>query len=115
MIFPPSSFEKVDYFPCELCGQDRNVDDLIEIKGHSVCPECAHLIQNDEINLPSKLFLKRPSSRAILIQLRDLLILIGFISIILFLVMRFPKKEMEQRSKTLEMLLKEEKRELHSK
>jgi hypothetical protein len=115
MIFPPSSFETTDYFPCELCGQERNGNELIDIKGHSVCPECAYLIQDESIDLPSILSRKKPSLRAILIQIRDLSILIIFIFSILLLVKQVSKKAMEHRSKNLETVLKESGREMPSK
>lgn len=52
---------------------------------------------------------------AILIQVRDFLILVGFILFVLFLVKEISKKAMAHRSLSLETVLKEESREIPSK
>ena len=70
--------------------------------------DCADLIRNDKILLPSRLSTSRPMLRAILIQLRDLSILIVFMLAFLFLLKLVFKREIIHREKPLDILLKEQ-------
>lgn len=73
-----------------------------------MCADCADLIRNDRIALPQKIRRTRPLFRAVLIESRDLLILLAFIGFVVFLVEGVSRKEMVHRSKPLDLLLKEQ-------
>lgn len=75
-----------------------------------MCADCADLIRNDQITLPPRIHKTRPLLRAVLIQARDLLILLAFIGLVVFLVERASRNEMVHRSKPLDLLLKEQNR-----
>lgn len=110
MILPPSVFEKMDASPCELCGKERYSNQLTKIRNHRVCADCADLIRNDQIALPPRIHKTRPLLRAVLIQSRDLLILLAFIGMVIFLVERVTRSEVVHRNKPLDLLLKEQSR-----
>ncbi len=108
VILPPSIFEKTDAAFCELCGKERYSNQLTKIRNHHVCADCADLIRDDRIALPPRIRRPRPLLRAVLIQVRDLLILFAFICLVVFLVERVSKREIAHRSKSLDLLLKEQ-------
>lgn len=108
VILPPSVFEKTDSSACELCGKERYSNQLTKIRNHNVCADCADLIRNDQIALPRRIRTIRPLFRAVLIQSRDLLILLAFICFVVFLVHLVSGKEIVHRSKPLDLLLKEQ-------
>jgi ribosome-binding protein aMBF1 (putative translation factor) len=110
VILPPSVFEKRDASPCELCGKEKYSNQLTTIRNHHVCADCADLIRNDLITLPPRIRKTRPLFRAVMVQSRDVLILLAFIGFVVFLVERVSKSERVHRDKPLDLLLKEQSR-----
>jgi len=105
MFYPPSTFEKNATSPCELCGEERKNNELIESQGHRVCPKCAQLIRNDGIVLPSSISRKQPLIRAILIQLRDLIVLFCIILLVINLAISVSNKDKYDKLDAKERLL----------
>ncbi len=108
VILPPSIFEKTSSSACELCGRERYSNQLTKIRNHSVCADCADLVRNDRIALPRRIRSTRPLFRAVLIQSRDLLVLLAFIGFVMFLVHLVSSKEIVHRNKPLDLLLEEQ-------
>ena len=110
MFLPPSTFETNDSGFCELCGEEREIRDLVDQEGHCVCPDCARMVRVEGVSLPSRLRRKRPSLRAVLREVRDFLILVLMVMTVVALA-RWPiHREKENSKVTLKTLLERENR-----